>query len=71
MPYRVVDRALADASVPFDVVMFPDGVTAPDRVGVDTLARYATVVLPDCCRLTAGQADGDRRLSRLRRARSW
>jgi hypothetical protein len=57
VPYRVVVAALADAAEPFDVVLFPDGVTAPDRVGPDTLRRYATVVLPDCAFLTPAQAD--------------
>lgn len=56
VPYRAVTRALAGESVPFDVVLFPDGVTAPDRVGVATLEGYATVVLPDCVALTPGQA---------------
>ena len=39
VPYRVVVSALADGSEPFDVVLFPDGVTAPDRVDADTLRR--------------------------------
>ena len=57
VPYRVVVKALADSSEPFDVVLFPDGVTAPDRVGADTLVGYRTVLLPDCAHLTAGQAE--------------
>jgi hypothetical protein len=57
VPYRVAVAALADAGEPFDVVLFPDGVTAPDRVGTDTLGRYATVVLPDCAFLTPAQTD--------------
>ena len=57
VPYRNVVKALADAAEPFDVVLFPDGVTAPDRVTGDTLARYRTVVLPDCAVLTAAQAE--------------
>ncbi len=57
VPYRNVVKALADAAEPFDVVLFPDGVTAPDRVIGDTLARYRTVVLPDCTVLTAAQAE--------------
>ncbi|MDX6319717.1 MAG: hypothetical protein QOD35_3117, partial [Nocardioidaceae bacterium] len=47
---------LAAASVPFDVVLFPDGVTAPDRVVADSLTRDDTVVLPDCAFLTSAQA---------------
>jgi hypothetical protein len=56
VPYRVVTQGFAGASVPFDVVLFPDGVTAPDRVVADSLARYDTVVLPDCAFLTSAQA---------------
>ena len=57
VPYRVVASTLAGAGEPFDVVLFPDGVTAPDRVSPDTLSRYATVVLPDCAFLTAAQVE--------------
>jgi hypothetical protein len=56
VPYRVVTRGLADAGVPYDVVLFPDGVTAPDRVAEDQLSRYRTLVLPDCHYLTEQQA---------------
>jgi hypothetical protein len=56
VPYRRVTEGLAGGSVPFDVILFPDGRTAPDRVGVDALRRYGTVILPDCTHLTPGQA---------------
>jgi hypothetical protein len=56
VPYRVAVESLAGASVPFDVVLFPDGETAPDRVDPTALTRYRTVVLPDCFELTARQA---------------
>jgi hypothetical protein len=56
VPYRVVTETLAADGAPFDVVLFPDGVTAPDRVGVEVLSRYETVVAPDCWSLTTGQA---------------
>jgi hypothetical protein len=56
VPYRIVTADLAGAAVPFDVVMFPDGVTAPDRVKLESLARYKTLVLPAVTHLTAGQA---------------
>jgi hypothetical protein len=56
VPYRAVTESLAAASVPFDVVLFPDGETAPDRVDGDALAGYRTVVLPDCFSLTGRQA---------------
>jgi hypothetical protein len=55
VPYRVVTAELAAAAVPFDVVMFPDGVTAEDRVAVAALARYETIVLPAVTHLTARQ----------------
>jgi hypothetical protein len=56
VPYRVATAAFAQAAVPFDVVLFPDGVTAEDRVTPATLRRYASVVLPSCTFLTDGQA---------------
>jgi hypothetical protein len=56
VPYRVVTRGLSDAGVPYDVLLFPDGVTAPDRVAEQALSRYRTIVLPDCHFLTEQQA---------------
>jgi hypothetical protein len=41
--------------VPFDVVVFPDGETAPDRVDPAALTGYRTLVLPDCFDLTPRQ----------------
>ncbi|MGK5740004.1 hypothetical protein [Micromonospora sp. URMC 103] len=55
VPYRQVTEALAGAAVPFDVVLFPDPRTAPDRVTVESLRRYDTVLLPACTYLTSGQ----------------
>lgn len=57
VPYRVTTELFANSSVPFDVVIFPDGTTAPDRVTVESVQSYTTVVLPDCWFLTDGQAD--------------
>ena len=57
VPYRVVTEALSHASVPFDVVIFADGETAPDRVDARCLARYRTLVLPDCFDLTRAQVE--------------
>jgi hypothetical protein len=57
VPYRVATEALSHASVPFDVVILADGETAPDRVDPAALARYRTVVLPDCFDLTPAQAE--------------
>jgi hypothetical protein len=56
VPYRVVTETLSQGSVPFDVVIHRDGVTAEDRSTAEELAGYATVVLPDCHVLTGAQA---------------
>jgi hypothetical protein len=56
VPYRVVTSTLAQAAVPFDVVIWADGVTAPDRASAEELARYSTVLLPDVHALTDAQA---------------
>jgi hypothetical protein len=55
VPYRVVTSTLANAAVPFDVVIWADGVTAPDRATAAELSRYASVVLPDVYTLTDAQ----------------
>jgi hypothetical protein len=55
VPYRVVTKTLSDAVVPYDVVIWPDGVTAPDRSSAEALLRYSTVILPDVFALTEGQ----------------
>ncbi|MEV4620382.1 hypothetical protein AB0J74_16965 [Asanoa sp. NPDC049573] len=55
VPYRQVTEALANAAVPFDVVIFSDGRTAPDRVTAESLSRYRTVVLPRVDHLTEAQ----------------
>jgi len=57
VPYRVATEALSRASVPFDVVIFADGETAPDRVDAGSLARYRSLVLPDCFDLTSAQVE--------------
>jgi hypothetical protein len=56
VPYRVVTKTLSDAAVPYDVVIWPDGVTAPDNASAEALLRYSTVILPDVFALTQGQA---------------
>jgi hypothetical protein len=55
VPYRVVTKTLSEAAVPYDVVIWPDGVTAPDRSSAEALLRYSTVILPDVFALTEGQ----------------
>jgi hypothetical protein len=57
VPYRDVVGALAGAAVPFDVVLFPDGVTAPDRITGDSLYDYDQLILPSCTDLTGGQIE--------------
>src|SRR3954449_12846587 len=57
VPYRVATETLSRASVPFDVVIFTDGETAPDRLDPRALARYRTIVLPDCFELTTAQVE--------------
>ena len=56
VPYRVVTSTLTGSAVPFDVVIWADGVTAPDRASAEALAGYSTVVLPDVHALTSAQA---------------
>jgi hypothetical protein len=56
VPYRRVVARLARAGVPFDVVLFPDPATAPDRVEPSILDGYRTVVVPAGTRTTARQA---------------
>jgi hypothetical protein len=55
VPYRTVVGRLARAGVPFDVILFPDGVTAPDRVTVADLHEHHQAILPACAELTGGQ----------------
>ena len=61
VPYRVVTETLSHGSVPFDVVIHRDGITAEDRASSDELERYATVVLPDCHEVTELQASALRK----------
>ncbi len=56
-PFWAASEALCDALQPYDVVMFPDGALRADTVAPAGLARYRTLVLPDCAILTTGQAD--------------
>ncbi|WP_433158077.1 hypothetical protein [Kribbella sp. CA-247076] len=56
VPYRVATKTLSYGATPYDVVIWADGVTAPDRASAEALARYSTVVLPDVHTLTDTQA---------------
>jgi hypothetical protein len=51
-----VCEALSDASQPYDVIFFPDGVLRSDGLELDDLLRYRTIVAPDCSFLTDAQA---------------
>jgi hypothetical protein len=55
VPYRVVTETLTRAATPYDVVIWADGVTGPDRSNAAALAAYRTVVLPDVHDLTEQQ----------------
>jgi hypothetical protein len=56
VPFLDACRELSDARQPYDVVFFGDGELRPDTLGLADIARYRTLVLPDCNRLTAAQA---------------
>jgi hypothetical protein len=55
-PFWQVCRELCDAAQPYDVVMFPDGELRPDSLTAADLARYSTLVLPECRFVTDHQA---------------
>lgn len=57
--FQVCD-ALAAARVPFDAVVFHDGVLREDDASATSLRRFRTVVLPDCTELTPRQWDAVR-----------
>jgi hypothetical protein len=54
-PFWTVGEELVSRHQPFDVVMLPDGVLREDVIGADDLARYKTVILPECSFLTRPQ----------------
>ncbi len=56
VPFGLVCETLSKVAHPYDVVFFPDGELRADTITGDDLARYRTVVLPDCAYLTAAQA---------------
>ena len=55
VPFRQATETLSKSSIPFDVLMLTDGGLAGDRIDVDELTRYATVLLPGCWWLTDHQ----------------
>lgn len=56
-PFWAVCERLSLAGQPYDVIMFPDGELRADVVTAKHLARYRTLILPDCRALTRAQAD--------------
>jgi hypothetical protein len=55
-PFWRAGQALSAAALPYDVIMFPEGELRRDAIAAADLARYRTVVLPDCRFLTDHQA---------------
>jgi hypothetical protein len=55
-PFWRAGERLSAAALPYDVVMFPEGELRPDTITAADIARYRTVVLPDCRFLTWHQA---------------
>jgi hypothetical protein len=56
-PFWAAGEAMVGAHQPFDVVLLPDGDLRADTITPDALARYRTIVLPECSFLTGAQAD--------------
>jgi hypothetical protein len=59
-PFWTAVEGLVEQHQPFDVVVLPEGTLREDWITADDLARYRTVVLPECTVLTAAQADAIR-----------
>jgi hypothetical protein len=57
LAFDQVSRTLAAAAQPYDVLFFPEGRLRADSLEVDDLARYRTIVVPSCDRLTTRQAE--------------
>ena len=55
-PFWAVCDALCDATQPYDVLFFPDGVFREDALNQRDLGQFRTVILPDCAVLTLSQA---------------
>src|SRR5438093_3116140 len=55
-PFWAVGESLVAQHQPFDVVVLPEGVLREDRITWEDLARYRTVILPECTSLTSDQA---------------
>jgi hypothetical protein len=54
-PFWDAADGLVQQHQPFDVVVLPEGVLREDVITTDALARYRTVILPQCTFLTTAQ----------------
>jgi hypothetical protein len=54
-PFWSVADTLVEQHQPFDVVMLPEGVLRKDVITTEALARYRTLILPECTYLTSAQ----------------
>jgi hypothetical protein len=55
-PFWAACDALVEQKQPFDVVVLPEGRLREDSITPDSLARYRTLILPECRHLTDVQA---------------
>ncbi|MGZ8623318.1 MAG: hypothetical protein ACXWYQ_04060 [Actinomycetota bacterium] len=55
-PFWTAGEELVAQQQPFDVLMLPEGVLREDAIAPQDLARYRTVILPECTFLTPAQA---------------
>ena len=56
-PFWPAVEGLVEQHQPFDVVVLPEGVLRQDWITSEDLARYRTVVLPECTFLTPAQLE--------------
>lgn len=59
-PFWAATEGLVEQHQPFDVVIFPEGQLRQDWITADDLARYRTVVLPECTFITPAQVEAIR-----------
>ena len=59
-PFWPAVEGLVEQRQPFDVVVLPEGVLREDWITSEDLARYRTVVLPECTFLTPAQVEAIR-----------
>jgi hypothetical protein len=55
-PFWQACDSLVDGKQPFDVLVFPEGELRPDSITPEALAKYRTLILPECTFLTPAQA---------------